>query len=76
MKKVIIFFINLYQVTPMHAHYMCRFTPTCSEYMTQPLTEYGVCKGVMLGLKRIKRCIPFGEYGYDPVRKKENYEKN
>ena len=76
MKKIIIYLIRGYQIFPSNSHKMCRFTPTCSEYMKDAINEYGVCKGVMLGLKRIKRCIPFGEYGYDPVRKKENYEKN
>lgn len=69
MKKIIIFFIRLYQVTPTHSHSMCRFTPTCSEYMVESLNEYGLFKGLKLGIKRILRCHPFGKYGYDPVKK-------
>ena len=34
MKKVLIKLINLYQITPLHSHSACRFTPTCSEYDT------------------------------------------
>lgn len=72
MKKIIIFFIRCYQVIPLFSHKMCRFTPTCSEYMIEAINLYGVKKGIKLGIKRIKRCRPRGEYGYDPVPKKES----
>ena len=45
--------------------------------MIEAIEEYGVIKGVKMGIKRIKRCHPFGEVGYDPVPpKEENFEKN
>lgn len=65
MKKLSIFLINLYQITPLHSHSMCRFTPTCSEYTKIKINEYGFIKGVYLGIKRILRCHPFGKSGYD-----------
>ncbi len=71
MKKIIIYLIRAYQVIPFIGHDMCRFTPTCSEYMIMAIEEYGVIKGIKLGLKRIKRCRPKGDYGYDPVPLKE-----
>jgi putative membrane protein insertion efficiency factor len=70
MKKILIKFIELYQITPLHTHSMCRFTPTCSEYMKECIERYGI-KGIFKGIKRILRCHPFGKYGYDPVRKEE-----
>ena len=65
MKKLCIFLINLYQITPLHSHSLCRFTPTCSEYTKIKINEYGVIKGIVLGIKRILKCHPFGKSGYD-----------
>ena len=45
----------------------CRFTPSCSEYMIQAITTFGVVRGVGKGLWRLLRCQPFGKGGYDPV---------
>ena len=71
MKNILIKLINLYQITPLHCHTMCRFTPTCSQYMKVSIERYGVLKGIKLGTKRILRCHPFGKLGYDPVPTEE-----
>lgn len=70
MKKILIKMIDLYQITPMHCHSLCRYTPTCSTYMKEAIIEYGILKGIYLGIIRILRCNPFGGYGYDPLKKK------
>lgn len=67
MKKIIIGLINWYQSIPFFTHSMCKFQPTCSEYMKIAVTRYGVIKGVGLGIFRILRCNPFSKGGYDPV---------
>jgi len=71
MKKILIKMIEAYQATPSHSHSVCRFIPTCSEYMKQSIMEYGSIKGLSLGIIRIFKCRPFGKFGYDPVKKKE-----
>lgn len=70
MKKVLIKLIKLYQITPIHTHSLCRFTPTCSEYTKIAMERFGVIKGLILGIKRIFRCRPFGKYGIDNVPEK------
>ena len=71
MKKICIFLIRCYQVLPLSSHNLCRFTPTCSEYMAEAINKFGVRKGIKLGLKRLKRCHPKGDFGYDPVPNEE-----
>jgi len=46
----------------------CRFYPTCSEYMYQAVEKHGAARGVGMGLRRLVRCHPFCEGGFDPVR--------
>jgi uncharacterized protein len=46
----------------------CRFYPTCSEYMMDAVARHGAARGIWMGLKRLGRCHPFHEGGYDPVR--------
>jgi uncharacterized protein len=45
----------------------CRYSPSCSDYMSIAIHEHGLTMGVWLGLKRLARCHPFGGHGYDPV---------
>lgn len=47
----------------------CRFAPTCSEYTRVAIKEFGSVRGLFLGVRRIVRCQPFCEGGFDPVPK-------
>ena len=45
----------------------CRFQPTCSKYAEEALRKHGAFKGGWLAIKRIGRCHPWNDGGYDPV---------
>jgi len=60
--------IRLYQKTlSMVLPSVCRFQPTCSHYGVEAIKRYGFVRGSWLAAKRIVRCNPFSEGGYDPV---------
>lgn len=69
MQAVTLFLLRFYKrwLSPMLPS-GCRFSPTCSEYMMEAVLKYGTAQGVWLGVKRIGRCHPFHQGGYDPVR--------
>ncbi|MDA0261363.1 MAG: membrane protein insertion efficiency factor YidD [Proteobacteria bacterium] len=58
--------IYRYFVSPLIGP-QCRFAPTCSEYADQAIAIHGVAHGSNLALRRIARCHPWGDLGYDPV---------
>ena len=45
----------------------CRFHPTCSDYMREAVEKHGALAGVWRGLRRLSKCHPFHEGGFDPV---------
>ncbi|MDG2287640.1 MAG: membrane protein insertion efficiency factor YidD [Candidatus Marinimicrobia bacterium] len=49
----------------------CRYEPTCSQYAIDVIKEWGSLKGSVLALKRILRCHPWSESGYDPIPRKK-----
>lgn len=74
-KSALIHLLLLYKkaISPYLPH-ACRYTPTCSEYMLQAIQEHGILKGILLGIKRLLRCHPWGGSGYDPVPSKSTHK--
>ncbi len=73
--KIILSIIKAYQIifSPDKGVFktcrpVCRFWPTCSDYGLQAIGKYGVLKGGLLATKRIFKCHPFSNGGYDPVK--------
>jgi len=60
--------IKLYQNTVSKViPNVCRFQPTCSHYAFEAIKRHGFARGSWLAARRIGRCNPFSEGGYDPV---------
>ena len=53
----------------------CRYFPTCSEYSIEALKTFGFFKGLLLSIKRILSCHPWGQGGFDPVKKEIKVKK-
>ena len=70
MKSIIIFIIKLYQyaISPFLGS-NCRFMPTCSAFTIEAIQNFGIVKGIWLGMKRILRCRPGCSCGIDPLPK-------
>lgn len=70
LKTIVIFPIKVYKkvISPLLPT-ACRYEPTCSQYMIGAIEEWGVIRGVWMGLGRIGRCNPWGGFGPDPVPK-------
>jgi len=68
LKWVLIRLIRFYQlaISPLSPP-SCRFVPTCSHYSLEAVTRHGALKGGWLSVKRIVKCGPWHDGGFDPV---------
>ncbi|MCV7347078.1 membrane protein insertion efficiency factor YidD [Mycolicibacterium sp. ELW1] len=66
--RVVIFLVELYRhtISPLRLP-TCRFTPTCSQYAVDALTEYGLIRGGWLTVIRLGKCGPWHRGGWDPI---------
>ena len=76
MQRLSLLLIRGYQllISPLLGN-NCRFYPTCSCYAHQAIERFGVIKGSWLSMRRILKCHPFNEGGYDPVPEPDCAEK-
>jgi putative membrane protein insertion efficiency factor len=66
--RVVVFLIQLYRhtISPLRLP-TCRFTPTCSQYAVEALSEYGLVRGGWLATVRLIKCGPWHRGGWDPI---------
>jgi len=67
-RHILLWAIRAYQLalSPMLGP-RCRFYPSCSCYAHTAIERHGALRGGWLALRRLLRCHPFHEGGYDPV---------
>lgn len=77
MRKILIGLIRIYQygISPYLPPH-CRYTPTCSTYAVEALGRFGILRGGWMALKRIGRCHPWHEGGYDPLPEREQQKSD
>lgn len=67
MRQLALGAIRLYQLTlSQWSAPTCRYLPSCSQYGYEAIAKHGLLRGSWLTLKRIARCHPFTQGGYDP----------
>lgn len=70
LKRFFLFSIFVYRSTlSLFLGGNCRFYPSCSEYAYESFQRYKPLYALVLTVKRLLRCRPFGPKGYDPVPK-------
>ena len=76
-KKLVKYFIRAYQlIISPYLGCNCRFYPSCSNYAIEAIEKKGLIVGVLMALKRILRCNPWGGSGIDMVCEKDVKNKN
>ena len=72
-KKTLHLTVRIYQccISPFMVN-SCRYYPSCSSYCKDSIHNFGIVRGGFLALKRLAKCHPFSQGGYDPVPESDN----
>ena len=68
MRRVLTFLLRGYRylISPMLGP-SCRYYPSCSCYAQEAIERHGALSGSYLAVRRLLRCHPWRDGGYDPV---------
>jgi len=71
LRKLLLYLIRGYQlgISPMLGP-RCRFYPSCSCYAHTAIERFGALRGTWLSVRRVARCHPLHQGGFDPVPEK------
>ena len=75
-KSILIKIVQSYKylISPLFGN-SCRYLPSCSDYAIEALKTFGIFKSLFLSFKRILSCHPWGNGGFDPVKKRGEIKK-
>jgi putative membrane protein insertion efficiency factor len=69
-RQLLLLLIRAYQLTlSLLVGPCCRFYPSCSHYAAEAIGKHGAARGAWLAARRVARCHPWHEGGFDPVPK-------
>ena len=63
---ILIIYVYRYTLSPLIGN-QCRFYPTCSHYAEEAVKKHGAWRGSIMAVRRLFRCHPWHEGGFDPV---------
>jgi len=66
--RILLFLVRAYRaaLSPLLGA-RCRFYPSCSRYCIEALEHFPVTEALRLSVRRLARCNPFFEGGFDPL---------
>lgn len=75
MRKILIGLIKFYQyIISPYLPPSCRYIPSCSTYSVEAISRFGILRGSWMAMRRIGRCNPWHEGGYDPVPERDGHK--
>lgn len=68
MRFILVHFLRAYRliISPLYGQ-VCKYHPSCSAYALGAIETHGAGRGSWLAVRRLGRCHPWSDGGYDPV---------